>query len=344
MQNKRHSIKDIANANGVSITTVSFVLNGKAEEKKISKEVTKKILDFVKEIDYKPNQLARGLRTGKSKLIVFMVEDFYFFFAKLATIIEDLAFKKGYKVIFCTNENKDNKSIELIDLYRNIKVDGYIIVPSPGLMPKIKELMDEAVPVILTDRFFPDLDCNYVVIDNKEASYNATKHLIANNFKNIGFITNDIEQTQMLDRLAGYETAITESNLTKHVIKIPIEKYTLSRHKLESDIKKFIEKTPQLDAIYFATNYLAISGLNILKKNGLQGTEKLGIMSFDDLDFFEFYTPSITAVQQPYFEIAESIMDLMFKLLKGGKRNNETTKIKLKTDLKIRNSSSPKME
>ncbi|WP_308992369.1 LacI family DNA-binding transcriptional regulator [Mariniflexile litorale] len=338
MKNKRHSIKDIAKSMGVSVTTVSFVLNGKAEEKKISKAVTKKILDYVEKIEYKPNQFAQGLRTGKSKIIVFMVEDFYFFFAKLATIIEDLAYKKGYKVIFCTNENKDNKSIELIDLYRNIKVDGYIIIPSPGLMPKIKELIDEGLPVILTDRYFPELDSNYVVIDNKEASYRATKHLITNNFKNIGFVTNDIEQTQMLDRLNGYKEAIEESNLSTHVITIPFDEYTLTRNKLEDNIKKFIEEMPQLDAIYFATNYLAISGLNVIKKNFPHYMDELGIMSFDDLDFFEFYTPTITAVSQPYFEIAQSLMDLMLNLLKDGKKNGGTTRIKLKTNLEIRNS------
>lgn len=342
MKNKRHSIKDIAQKIGVSVTTVSFVLNGKAEEMKISKAVTDKILEYTKEINYKPNSIAQSLRTGKSKIIVFMVEDFYYFFAKLATVIEDLAFKKGYKVIFCTNENKDNKSIELIDLYKNLKVDGYIIIPSPGLMPKIKELIDEGLPVILTDRYFPELDSNYVVIDNKEASYNATKHLITNNYKNIGFITTDIEQTQMLDRLDGYKEAIAESNLTEHVIRMPFHEYTLTRSKLESYIKKFIEDNPQLDALYFATNYLTISGLNVIKKNFPHYMDKLGIISFDDLDFFEFYTPTITAVNQPFLEIAQSLMDLMLNLLKDSKKNKAITKIKLKTNLEIRSSTLPK--
>ncbi len=82
MKKKSYSIKDIAKEIGVSITTVSFVLNGKAEEKKISKIVTEKILNYAESINYRPSQLAQSLRTGKTKIIVFMVEDFYYFFAK----------------------------------------------------------------------------------------------------------------------------------------------------------------------------------------------------------------------------------------------------------------------
>lgn len=162
MKNKRHSIKDIAAAIGVSVTTVSFVLNGKAQEKKISKAVTEKILKYVEKIKYKPNQIAQSLRTGKSKIIVFMVEDISnYFFAKLARIIEDIAYEKGYKVLFCSNENNDDRSIDLIDLFKDRQIDGYIIIPSAGILPKIKELIDDGIPVILFDRYFPDLDSIY---------------------------------------------------------------------------------------------------------------------------------------------------------------------------------------
>lgn len=342
MKNKSYSIKDIAREIGVSITTVSFVLNGKAEEKKISKIVTEKILNYAESINYRPSQLAQSLRTGKTKIIVFMVEDFYYFFAKLATIIESLAYKKGYKVMFCTNDNNDTKSIELINLYKNIKVDGYIIIPSPGLMPKIKELMVEKIPVILFDRYFPELDCNHIIVDNKEASYNATMHLINNKFKNIGFITTDLEQTQMLDRLNGYKEAINKNDFTEFILKVPLNEVSSTEKKDEEDIKKFIEENPQLDALYFATNYLAISGLGVMKKHFPFHSNNLGIISFDDLEFFEFYTPSITAISQPHVEIAQSLMGLMLGLIKEGKKQAQPKKITLKTNLKIRDSTVPR--
>ncbi|MEE3147960.1 MAG: LacI family DNA-binding transcriptional regulator, partial [Bacteroidota bacterium] len=134
MKQKRPSIKDIAKALNVSITTISFVLNGKGEERKISKEVIKKIEDYVEEINYRPNQVAQSLRTGKSKILVFMVEDIgNRFFAKIARIIEDIAYEKGYKVLFCSNENNDKRSRELIRVFHERQVDGFLIIPSPGI-------------------------------------------------------------------------------------------------------------------------------------------------------------------------------------------------------------------
>ena len=113
MKKKRISIKDIAAHLNISVTTVSFVLNGKAEEKHISKALTEKVLKYVQEVNYTPNQIAQSLRTGQSKILVFMVEDISnLFFAQLARLIEDLAYKKGYKVLFCSNDNDDKKSIE----------------------------------------------------------------------------------------------------------------------------------------------------------------------------------------------------------------------------------------
>tara|TARA_R110000868_G_scaffold98706_5_gene271820 strand:+ start:21004 stop:22035 length:1032 start_codon:yes stop_codon:yes gene_type:complete len=343
MKNKRHSIKDIAAEIGVSVTTVSFVLNGKAEEKKISKAVTEKILKYVEKIKYKPNQIAQSLRTGKSKILVFMVEDISnYFFAKLARIIEDIAYKKGYKLLFCSNENKDSKSIDLIDLFKDRQIDGYIIIPSSGIMSKIKELIDEGIPVILFDRYFPELDSNYVIVNNKEASYNATQHLIANKYKNIGFITIDVDQTQMIDRLTGYKDAIRKAGLKEYIVKLPVKELDLTNGGEQTSIKQFMERNPELDAVYFATNYLALSGLDVFKKHFPQYINELGIITFDDLDFFEIYTPTISAVSQPFSEIAQSLMNLMLTLLKEDKKSIATTKIKLETSLKIRSSSERK--
>ena len=118
MEKKRPSLKDIAKRLDVSVTTVSFILNGKGKEKKISDEVINRVLAYVDEIKYRPNYVAKSLRTGKTKILVFMVEDIgNYFFARLARIIEDLAYEKDYKVIFCSNENKDQRSRELINIF-----------------------------------------------------------------------------------------------------------------------------------------------------------------------------------------------------------------------------------
>lgn len=163
MKRKAVSIKNIATELNISATTVSFVLNGKAKEMHISDTLAKKILEYVKWINYKPNQTAQSLRTGKSKILVFMVEDISnSFFSKLARILEDIAYQNGYRLIFCSNENDDDKSKELIELFNFRQVDGFIIVPSPGIRDIITNLIDENIPVVLLDRYFDGLDCDSV--------------------------------------------------------------------------------------------------------------------------------------------------------------------------------------
>jgi LacI family transcriptional regulator len=337
MKKKRHSIKDIATKLNISVTTVSFVINGKAKEKRISDELIKKVEEYIEEINYKPNQLAQSLRTGKSKIIVFMVEDISnYFFAKLARIIEDLAYQKGYKVLFCSNDNNDEKSVELINLFRDKQVDGFIIIPSSGIMSTISDLIDENIPVILFDRFFPDLETNFVIIDNEDAAFKATEHLIKNDFKNIAFITTDVEQTQMLSRLNGFLSGVNSYELPANLLKIPYNKKSSERKNI---IKDFLESNPGLDSIFFATNYLTQDGLSVIKENFSTKINELGFITFDDNTLYEICTPSISAVAQPLEEIGQKLMDLMLKLLKNPQGRLPIEKIILKAQLQIRMSS-----
>lgn len=267
-----------------------------------------------------------------------MVEDISnHFFSKLARIIEDIAYEKGYKVIFCSNENQDTKSLELIDLFKNRQVDGFIIVPSPGIKSRIAELVEENHPIVLLDRYFADLKCNSVVIDNHQATFEATNHLIKNNYKNIAFITTDSEQMQMQNRLEGYETAVCEQNLKSHVLKIPYR--DASDGKSQPIIKAFIEKNTDLDAVFFSTNYLTQSGLEAFIEIDRNLFHTMGIVTFDDNELFKIYSPTITAVYQPLEAIGNKLMEVMLKLLKQKDVREISENIILNAELKVRESS-----
>ncbi|HJP64174.1 MAG TPA: LacI family DNA-binding transcriptional regulator, partial [Mucilaginibacter sp.] len=151
---KKLSIVDIANQLNISKTTVSFILNGRAKEKRISDEVVEKVLKFVKEVEYKPNSLAKSLRTGKSNTIGLMVEDISnHFFANIARLIEDKAYENGYKLTYCSTDNKTEKTREMIAMFRDRHVDGYIIAPPEGIEDDIAQLISEGFPVVLFDRY-----------------------------------------------------------------------------------------------------------------------------------------------------------------------------------------------
>ncbi|MBZ9630955.1 substrate-binding domain-containing protein [Salegentibacter sp. LM13S] len=338
MKKKRYSLKDIANSLNVSATTVSFVLSGKGKEKGISDGLIQKITDFAKKIDYKPNQVARSLRTGKSKIIVCMVEDISnVFFAKIARLIEDIAYEKGYKVLFCSNENKDEKAKELISLFSDRQVDGYIITPTIGIRDTIKSLMDEEVPVVLFDRYFPDLETNYVVVNNQDSAYNATIHLINNQFKNIALVTTDVEQTSISQRIKGYKEAINEYGYNQCVLSVSYEEKSPENKK--KIIRNFFLENPQLDAVLFATNHLTQAGLEVFKKDFPDRMKKLGILTFDDNVFFKIHTPSISAVSQPLKQMAEELMNIVLNSMKKPSRSIPLRQVVFLTELKIRDSS-----
>ena len=312
---KALSIKDIAVKANVSITTVSFIINGKAKEKSISEAVIEKVEKIIEESGYKPNQIARSLRTGNSNIIGLIVEDISnSFFAKIARLIEDKAYKRGYKIIYSSTENSIAKAQELINMFKSRKVDAYIISPIKGLEEDIQILLNDDKPVILFDRNLPDLSTNYVGANHFSASYQSIENFIEQGKKKIALVTTDIDVQQITERLEGYKKALVDYGLPYDeslVLKIHFnqdEKDTISQ--MES-----LFKDQQIDAVLFATNYLAISGLKVLKQIKKQIGADFSVIAYDDHVAFELHTPGISTVQQPLEEIAENVIQLILSQL-----------------------------
>ncbi|HEX8461880.1 MAG TPA: substrate-binding domain-containing protein [Segetibacter sp.] len=337
---KKTSIHDIARELKISAATISFVLNGKAEEKRISEEMTKKILAHVKKIGYQPNPFAKGLRTGKSNIIGMMVENISDpFFAGIARGVEKNAYTFGYKIFYVSTENDLEKSKALLNVFRERQVDGYIIAPPPGMEREVQQLIDDNVPVILFDRYYPDVATTNVVIDNYKSAYMAAEHLNNNNYKNVGFVTLDSDQTQMAERLRGYLDAMNKEEHEQTILKVP---YNISHDEVVQRIKDFISSSPHLDAIFFATNHLTTKGLEAIKLLNISVPDTLGIISFDDNTHFSLFTPSISAVAQPMTQIAEEVVRLLMKRLANNDLKTTTERVVLPTELVVRNSSVPK--
>ena len=336
---KKVSIRDIGKELGISITTVSFILNGKAKEKRISEALTKKVLEFVKEVNFKPNMMAQGLRTGKSKIICLMVEDISnnLLFAQVARLIEEEAHNKGYRIIYCSTDNKKEKAIELIQLFRDRSIDGYIITPPEGIEDEVQSLLDEGIPIVLIDRNLPQLTCNHVVIDNLNSTHEAISHLISNGFKNIAFITLNSDQTQMADRLRGYEKAVDEHGLQSYVKKVDFHEG--DDHNI-SEIVGFLRDNNAIDAVFFSTNYIGVWGLQAIKLLNLRIPDDIAVISFDDHDLFKFYTPSITVVAQPIPNISDHVIRLMLNALE--EKDEAIHEIVLPAKLVVRESSAAK--
>lgn len=310
---RKLSIVDIANQLNLSATTISFILNGKSKEKRISEKVTREVLAYVEEVGYRPNVLAKSLRTGKSNIIGLMIEDIANpFFASIARHIEEKAYASGYKIIYCSTDNEPHKASELIEMFTDRHVDGYIIAPAPGLEKDIQQLLSANLPVVMFDRYLPEIKTDCVVIDNEQSCYNAIAHLIKQGHRNNAFITLVSGQTQMLERIAGYKRAQEEHSFPVIIKEIY---FHADPAKTIDEIADFMQQHPQIDAILFGTNYLAVNGLKAIKKTGLQIGKDLAVIAFDDHELFELYKPPITVISQPIDEIAAKVISLLLKRL-----------------------------
>ncbi|GAA4792543.1 LacI family DNA-binding transcriptional regulator [Olivibacter ginsenosidimutans] len=337
MKRNRISIKDISKALGLSNTTISFILNGKAEEMRISAQVAEKVLAYVKEVGYTPNYLARGLVTGKTNTIGFIVESIGNpFFSQIASLIEEQAYNSGYKIIYSSTNGKQEKALELIRMFRDRGVDGYIICPTDGLAEEIKQLREENRSIVLFDRYLPSVVAHYIGIDNERAMYEACKHLADGGKKNIAMVTTDSEQTQMISRLAGYQRLLKETGLQSHVLQVP---YDDIKQRLQPDFESFIKNNPTIDAICFATNYLAIGSLEIMRNLHISIPDQISVVAFDDNEVLRLFQPGITAVEQPLEEMAKLIIDRLLLDLKLGKVTEKTVHKELPARLIIRASS-----
>ena len=315
---KRISLKDIARQAGVAPSTVSCVINGKAKERRISDRVAEQIEALTKELGYRPNQTAVSLRTGKSSIIGLIVEDISNdFFACLAKTIEDKAYSLGYRMIYCSTENNDDKGNELIRMLLHQQVDGFLITPSKGMDKQVIELVKSHKPVVLMDRFFPDMKVPNVTVHNYGGVQAGVEHLVKKGYSNIAFVTVDLDQIQMHQREKGFRETVSEQGLhhsLQLILKLP---YNQLKDACIKQISAFLQDHPGIDAVFFATNYLGIYGLESIELLQLSIPRDLAVICFDDHDIFRIVKPGITVIEQPIEEIAKTAIQMLINSIEG---------------------------
>lgn len=311
---RKVSIKDIAMQAGVVPSTVSLVLNGKSRQMRISDELAEKIKAIAEKAGYIPNQTAVSLRTGRSKILGLIVEDISnIFFASLAKVIEDEVNSLGFKIVYCSTDNNDEKGRELIKVLLHRQVDGFLITPSTGMLDEVRKLVEGKKPVVLMDRYFPQLKSAYVLVDNVAGVQQGVEYLIEKGNRNIAYITNDLDQNQMHEREQAYRETLRKHGLPENesqVLRVP---YETKSEEAVAMITNFLRSSPQLDAAFFATNYLGVFGLESIQQLGYVIPRDLAMVCFDDHALFRLMAPGITCIRQPIEEIACTAVDFLLQ-------------------------------
>jgi LacI family transcriptional regulator len=319
---RKISITDISRELGISITTISFIINKKAENR-ISKEVIKKVEDYIEKVGYTPNSSAQTLRTGKTKTIVFMAEDISDpFFSAIAKEMEEIAFQNEYRIIYCSTENKKERAMELLNLFKDRQVDAFIITPPEDFEIEMKRLIvEEQQTVMVFDRHYSNFQHHYVVLKNKACARMAVQEFLNCGKRNVAFIGIESELSPLQERLQGYLEAMQASELSPMVLLLKFDetKTEIGRKK----INQFLEKNSRADGILFATNGLAMGGLRVLSCLGTKIPQDISIISFDERDVFELYSPPISVIAQPISDLANELIKGTLEVLEKEPSNKE---------------------
>ncbi len=343
MTHKKYNIEELAKKIGVSKTLVSFVLNNKADKYGVSKVTQKKVLAAIKKLGFQPSSSARMLRLKRSNLIGLVVADISNpFFAQIATQIEQLADKAGYRIIIANTHENPKKEIDLLNaLIHSQGVDGVILTTSLKAPGNLKDIMPNRYPLVLLDRKLSNIPASTVGIDNFEGSLEMTQHLIAGGAKKIGLLSISPGYISPIkDRVSGYKKALENAGI-KFEMDLVKE---ISFSQIEKDVEEAVSELygrQEVDALFVLNNQIARHCLQTFEKSGIKIPQDLLFASFDDNELFSLYNPSISAVKQPVEKLGERAFEELARLIgeKDADKKIVHDQIGLKTELIGRNSS-----
>ena len=337
MKKNRLSIDDIAKSLGVSKTLVSLVINGKAEEYGIAKETRKRVIAKANALGYKANHFARSLRLGKSFSIGLIVSDISNpFYAQTARFFEDMADSNGYTLITSSTDEQIEKEKKIIQNLTEKQVDGLIISSSQENNSILDKLYLSGLPLVLIDRYVHGSDLPSVTVNNKTGAYIATRHLLTQGFKRpIALAITPTHISTIKARIDGYQEALAEKNIAPEVYEIP---YKSSASIVEKLLRKLYQKETFPDSIFTLNNYLATVTLDILRNLNINIPEQTGLICFDDVSYFRFMTPGISAVEQPVEKICQSAFELLINQIEHQSNRSSNKQIVLPVSLNIRES------
>ncbi|WP_214072152.1 LacI family DNA-binding transcriptional regulator [Mucilaginibacter sp. dw_454] len=323
---KKVGLKDIAEHVGVSIALVSYVLNGQAELKQVSKENAEKIKRAAEELNYRPNQIAKSLKMLKTNTIGLVVADInYRFSTGITRAVEAEAKKANYTVLFGSSNESEDTFEELVNALINRQVDGLILVPVENSQPQIKMLQKSGVPFVLLDRNFPEIQANHVTLNNHKAAYDATTYLIKQGHKRIAFFNYQTTFYHLQQRNQGYLDALKDNNIKFQEHWLQEVKSSDRAGDIKRGIGTILTHAKPCDAAFFATDTLAITGLKYLNKHNIKVPGQLSVLSFDESEAFELFYCPVTHLQQPLAEMGRAAVDTVVGLIDHNKINRQVS-------------------
>lgn len=319
------TIKDIAKKTGLGLATISSYLNGGnvREQNRI------KIEAAIEELHYEVNEVARGLKTNRTKLIGILIPELNnIFCAEIITEVEDMLRNQGYATMVCDCRTDIAREKEAVEFLIKRRVDGVIVMPSGNKGKHFKKLTDAGIPVVLLDRKTDDFDGDCVLVDNQKGAKEAVKRLIEAGHRTIGMITGPRDVFTAKERYLGYEEALKESNIPVNDSLVSYNEYTIKGGM--SGLRYLVENNKEMTAVFVANYELTMGVVIEASELNLNIPEQLSVVGFDNVEFARACVPRLCIVSQPTKEIAQKVAEVMLERLEH-EHKKEKMIIKLST-------------
>lgn len=303
------TIKDVAELAGVSVSTVSRVMNNRGYQ---SEETREKVLAAMKELDYVPNELARSLQGKQTKFLGLIVPSVSNpFFGDLTRWIEYFAYERNYKLVLCNSLRNTKKELDYIDMLRSSHVAG-IIMGSHAV--KIAEYQEFSLPIVSFDRKLGN-NIPYVASDNYEGGKIATEYLINSGAKKLIHVCGNLDISMFSNaRTEAFKDVCEEAGVEYKIYQLSDE--SIVDFNEEELFEKIIEENPDVDAIFTTNDVSAIKLLQILQKRNVDIPADCKLISYDDSYLTKLAYPKLSSVSQPIKDIAYYLVDVLVKKIK----------------------------
>jgi DNA-binding LacI/PurR family transcriptional regulator len=328
------NMKDIARIAGVSLGTVSNVLN---ETAGVREPVRQRVLKAVQAVGYQPSQLARALRRDKTNMIGMIIPDITNpFFPAVVRGAEDVAFSNGYRLILCNTDNDHSKELVHLNELRTYLPAGLIVIPSnfSDLTAQAEIYRKAGTGVVCIDRLPKNWSGDSVTADNEAGAYNATRFLLQMKHTRLAAIAGPLHLTNSKERLEGFKRAVRESGL--RLAPEYIQETTFDKQGGHSKALVLLRLLPRPTAIFAGNDMIALGALLAIREVGLRCPEDVSLIGFDDLDLAETTNPSLSSVSQSGYQMGTTAARILLDRFDGDR--GPAKHLVLQTSLKLRHS------
>jgi LacI family transcriptional regulator len=330
------TIKEVADHAGVSVATVSRVVNKTGY---VSLDLQERVQNAMRTLNYRPSALARSLRRQETQTIGILVPQLdQPFFSALVFAVEKTLFSSDYRALICSAEERRDKEDAYIEMLMRQRVDGVILVPTGQSTDNVRRLLDEGVPVVLVDRDIPNLAINRVLCNNYPGGASAIEHLLALGHRRIGMIGGPDYSEAIIDRMNGAREALLAAGVEVD----PALCITGSMPQFEMGYTmgmQLLDRSDRPTAIFAFNDVIAIGVLHAAAELGLRLPDDLSVIGFDDIPAAAYSIPELTTVAQPIYAMGEQAANLLIRHIRDSDAPVES--VKLETQLIIRKSTAP---